>query len=101
MATESPMTITLSGRSLGNGSVDAGSSVVVGEVVELEDVVVVLVVVLVVGAVETPTVDATDDTDVSRARSDGLDDRASPQAWSSSADKQTRTVPPRRCRDMR
>lgn len=98
MATESPMTMTLRGRSSGSGSVDAGSSVVVvGDLVELEDVVVVLVVVLVVGAFELPTVDATDGTDVSRVRSDGLDDRASPQAWSSSADRQTRTVPPRQC----
>ena len=97
MATESPMTMTLRGRSSGSGSVDAGSSVVVGDVVELEDVVVVLVVVLVVGAVELPTVDATDDTDVSCVRSDEFDDRASPQAWSSRANKQMRTVPPRRC----
>ena len=66
MATESPMIMTLRGRSLGNGIVDAGSSVVVGDVVELEDVVVVPVVVLVVGAVELPSVDAADGTDVSR-----------------------------------
>ncbi len=84
------MTMTLRGRSSGSGSVDAGSSVVAGDVV-------VPVVVLVV---ELPTVNATDGTDVSCVRSDGLDDRASPQAWSSSANKQKRTVPPRRC-DMR